>query len=111
MIVEYTRYKIDPERQETFLTEYGKAAESLAASTHCLSYELTQCSEDPAQFILRLEWDSEDGHLKGFRGSPEFRTFFGHVRPYVNDIQEMRHYKLTEVSGRGGAAESSQGAA
>ncbi len=37
--------------------------------------------------------------LKGFRGSPEFASFFRHVGPYVRDILEMRHYALTEVAG------------
>ena len=102
MIVEYTRYKIDAQRREKFLSDYGMAAQSLRESKHCLSYELTQCTEDPDHFVLRLEWDSEEGHLKGFRSSAEFRSFFGYVRPYVQDIEEMRHYNLTAVAGRGG---------
>lgn len=111
MVVEYTRYKIDAKRREQFLESYRLAAKSLEESPHCLSYELTECSEDPTQFILRLEWDSESGHLKGFRTSPEFATFFSQVRPYVNDIQEMRHYQLTDVVGPGGGAERSSEAA
>jgi quinol monooxygenase YgiN len=104
MIVEYTRYKIDPTRREKFLADYKLAADSLKSSTHCLSYELSQCSEDENSFVLRLEWDSEEGHLKGFRNSPEFTSFFSHVRAYVNDIEEMRHYKLTNTVGKGAAA-------
>jgi quinol monooxygenase YgiN len=100
MIVEYTRYKIDEERRDAFLSDYGKAAESLRAAKNCLAYELTQSTEDAGYFILRLEWDSAEGHLKGFRSSPEFRSFFSLVRPYVNDIEEMRHYRLTDVKGR-----------
>jgi len=111
MIVEYTRYKIDTGQQDKFLADYSRAAESLQASKHCLRYELTQCTEDPAYFILRLEWDSEEGHLKGFRTSPEFAAFFTHVRPYVNEMEEMRHYKLTNVAGQGGATETSRHAA
>jgi len=100
MIVEYTRYKIDQSQREAFLDDYRKAAESLRAAENCLAYELTHCSEDEAYFILRLEWDSEEGHLKGFRSSPEFKSFFSLVRPYVIDIEEMRHYRLTDVKGR-----------
>lgn len=44
MLVEYTRYKIDAQRQEKFLADYKLAADALKASAHCLSYELTQCS-------------------------------------------------------------------
>jgi quinol monooxygenase YgiN len=104
MIVEYTRYKIDTQRREKFLADYKLAADSLRASNHCFSYELSQCTEDAGCFVLRLEWDSEEGHLQGFRNSPEFASFFSRVRAYVNDIEEMRHYKLTDAVGRGGAA-------
>jgi hemoglobin len=100
MIVEYTRYKIDEPRRAAFLDDYRKAAESLRAAKNCLAHELTQCTEDEGHYILRLEWDSEEGHLKGFRSSVEFKSFFALVRPYVNDIEEMRHYRLTDVRGR-----------
>lgn len=101
MVVEYTRYKIDAQRREQFLTDYKLAAESLKASNHCLSYELSQCYEDPDHFMLRIEWDSPEGHRKGFRNSAEFQSFFSSVCDYVNDIEEMRHYELTDVVGKG----------
>jgi hemoglobin len=94
VIVEYTRYKIDAERRTAFADAYKKAAEPLKASEQCLAYELTQCGEDPDYYILRIEWSSEEGHLQGFRKSPEFVSFFELVRPYVKDIEEMRHYRL-----------------
>ena len=66
----------------------------MTASPHCLGYELSRCVEDPSSHILRIEWDSLDGHLQGFRKSGEFRTFLQHVQPFVGDIQEMRHYEV-----------------
>lgn len=100
MIVEYTRYRIDESRRGAFLNDYRKAAESLKASKNCLAHELTQCTEDEGHFVLRIEWDSEEGHLQGFRNSAEFKSFFPLVRSYVPDIEEMRHYRLTDVNGR-----------
>ncbi|HKW64426.1 MAG TPA: antibiotic biosynthesis monooxygenase family protein [Candidatus Acidoferrum sp.] len=97
MIVEYTRYKIDENRRVAFVNDYREAAESLKCSKNCLGYELTQCTEDEGYFILRIEWDSEEGHLKRFRNSSEFKAFFPNVRPYDGDIEEMRHYRLTDI--------------
>jgi quinol monooxygenase YgiN len=94
MIVEYTRYRIDEQRRATFEKAYKKAVESLAASRHCLAYEFSHCTEDSEHYVLRIEWDSEEGHLKGFRSSPEFRFFFASIQPYVKDIEEMRHYQV-----------------
>jgi quinol monooxygenase YgiN len=95
MVVEYIRYSIDDPRAEAFEQAYREAGDSLAASEHCERYEVSRCSEDPTQHVVRIEWDSEEGHLSGFRQSPEFRSFFEAVRPFVNDIEEMRHYKVT----------------
>jgi quinol monooxygenase YgiN len=100
MIVEYTRYKIDESRRGAFEKDYQKAGESLTASSHCLAYELSRCAEDPDHYTLRIEWDSEEGHLKGFRSSPEFKTFFQVVQPYVKDIEEMRHYQVISLGGK-----------
>ena len=101
MIVEYIRYKMpDEQSSKKLIAAYEKAQSSLAASSHCLRYELTRCSEDPNSLVLRIEWDSADGHLKGFRTSPEFKTFFAAVQPFLSNIEEMRHYELTTVKSK-----------
>ncbi|MFL5305804.1 MAG: putative quinol monooxygenase [Polyangia bacterium] len=97
MVVEYIRYRIAPERAAGFIEAYQQASASLADSPSCLGYELARCSEDAEQFILRILWQSIDAHLKVFRASPQFQTFFRAIQPYVADIQEMRHYERTAV--------------
>jgi quinol monooxygenase YgiN len=95
MIVEYIRYEI--EDHVTFLSAYGEARVALDRTPSCLAYELARCTEDPRSFILRIEWDSLEGHLKGFRGGPEFAAFFAAVGPFVAAIREMRHYERTDI--------------
>jgi len=99
MIVEYIRYKVAEAQRAAFEAAYEKALPSLQASSHCLGYELSRCVEESGCYILRIEWDSLDGHLKGFRASPEFQSFFAHVRPFVNNIEEMRHYEVMTIKG------------
>ena len=100
MIVEYVRYAIPAERREAFEAGYARAQSALDASPHCLAWDLARCVEDPTQYVLRIEWDSAEGHLQGFRRSAEFRDFLTGVRPFVGDIVEMRHYEPTPVAGR-----------
>jgi quinol monooxygenase YgiN len=97
MIVEYIRYTISAEQCAAFEGAYEQASRSLDASAHCLGYELSRCVDEPGTYILRIEWNSAEGHLRGFRGSPGFRAFFAAVGPYVANIAEMRHYELTAV--------------
>ena len=99
MIVEYIRYGI-AEAHDAFEQAYATAAAVLRESTHCLGYELSRCVDDPTRYILRIEWDSAEGHLQGFRRSPEFRTFYAAIAPYVSHIDEMRHYAVTPVTSR-----------
>ena len=96
MTVEYIRYRVPGDTAE-LEQAYGRAARFLALAPQCADYELSRCTDEPTSYILRIEWDSADGHMQGFRRSPEFRTFFRHIQPYVGDIQEMRHYELTDV--------------
>ena len=98
MVVEYIRYSIDDGRADAFEEAYRQAARALEASEHCKRYEVSRCSEDTTHHVVRIEWDSEEGHLSGFRQSPEFRTFFQAVGPFVNDIEEMHHYNVTLAS-------------
>jgi quinol monooxygenase YgiN len=98
MVVEYIRYSIDSGRAEAFEQAYRSAAEALETSQNCERYEVSRCTEDPSQHVVRIEWDSEEGHMSGFRQSPEFRRFFEAVGPFVHDIEEMRHYQVTLAS-------------
>jgi hemoglobin len=53
--------------------------------------------------MLRIRWTSSEDHLSGFRHSPGFGRFFAAIRPYLSDLEEMRHDAETEVCGSGGA--------
>src|SRR5262249_11036179 len=97
MIVEYIRYLIAEADREAFEAAYRQAQAALTRSPHCLAYELSHCTDDRGSYILRIEWDSSEGHLKGFRSSAEFREFLASVRPFVGAIAEMRHYEVTSV--------------
>lgn len=94
MIVEYIRYNIPDEKAAAFIAAYNDAAEPLLASPNCLGYDVTRCSEDPTKFTVRIHWDSSEGHLKGFRGGPQFPAFFALVKPFFDEIEEMRHYDI-----------------
>jgi quinol monooxygenase YgiN len=104
MIVEYIRYKLADDATEShetasvgFEAAYRAASSSLDASPHCLGYELSHCMDEQSRYILRIEWDSVDGHLTGFRRAPEFASFLAAIKPYISQIEEMQHYTPTSV--------------
>ena len=94
MTIEYIRYIIPKEKHQAFVDDYKKAFEPLKQSAYYKGHELSQCEEEPNRFTLRIEWTSTEDHLKKFRQSEEFRAFLPHVRPYIDLIEEMQHYKV-----------------
>jgi quinol monooxygenase YgiN len=96
MTIEYIRYRLPSDKVSEFRAAYERAGESLRASPVCLGYELSVCSEEEGVFILRIEWTSKDDHLNGFRKSAQFPPFLAEIRPYVPNIEEMRHYERSE---------------
>ena len=50
--------------------------------------------EEPDSFILRIEWDSLDAHMRGFRESPllaEWRSHFYHL---LAGTPKVTHYQV-----------------
>lgn len=97
MVVEYIRYRIAEQEAAAFQGAYRRAAAWLRASPECLGWELCRCEEEPESWVLRIEWTSTEAHLEGFRKGPQFPRFLEEIRPYVGQIQEMRHYQRTSV--------------
>lgn len=94
MVIEYVRYQVPAANHAEFLQAYRAAGADLAASSHCIRHEISQGVEEPDNFVVRIEWDSIEGHEKGFRSSVEFASFFAKVKPYFSNIREMKHYQL-----------------
>ena len=98
MVVEYIRYRIPTEQGKSFAAAYARAASVLDADEHCLGYEVSQGVEEPENWVVRITWDSLEGHEQGFRAAPHFADFFAAVRPFFNAIQEMKHYHVQQTS-------------
>lgn len=101
MVIEYVRFRVPFGAQPSFLDAYSEACEVLSKSPYCLSYELSQCQEEPLLFVLRVEWTSTRDHVGRFRFSSEFRKLIPVIRPYFDNIEETYHYRPTNLtSGR-----------
>jgi quinol monooxygenase YgiN len=94
MIVEYIRYKLQPEQFAAFEEAYINAEEVLNQSPNFLGYEITKGSDEPNNYIVRIHWDSVEGHLSGFRKGAAFPPFYQLVKPFFNNIEEMKHYDV-----------------
>lgn len=98
MVIEYIRYTIPHEQAAAFEAAYAEARTALDSSEHCQSYEIARGVEEPEHYVVRIEWDSLAGHERGFRTGPGFAEFFAAVRPFFDQIAEMRHYEPTTIT-------------
>ncbi len=99
MVLEIIRYLITDGQENQFEADYDKASVYLDTSPHCLSYNLAHSDKEKNRYVMLIEWDSAEGHLQGFRQSPDFGKFYALVKPYFNMIEEMEHYEKTNVGG------------
>jgi quinol monooxygenase YgiN len=97
MIVEYVRYELKAHAPQLLIDAYAQAGEHLRAAPECFGYELTQCEDAPSSVILRIIWESTEAHTLGFRKGPHFLPFLAIIRPFIEEIAEMRHYARTPV--------------
>jgi quinol monooxygenase YgiN len=92
MIPEILRYNIPADQKADFEQDYASAAEQLRANEHCLGYQFLESDKEPGRYLVTLWWDSEEGHIQGFRSSPQFPPFLAIVRKWIPMMEEMEHY-------------------
>lgn len=100
MIVEYIRYALSAHDPDDLVGAYTAAGGHLKGAPECLAFELSACVDEPRTFILRIEWASAEAHMQQFRRGAHFPPFLALVRPFIDEIVEMRHYRLTDVGWR-----------
>jgi heme-degrading monooxygenase HmoA len=96
VVVEYIRYAIAADQAAAFEDAYRRAGVILGADGHCLGHEIARGVEHPDRYVVRIEWDSVEGHEQGFRKSPAFSDFYALVKPFFDEIEEMTHYSPPE---------------
>lgn len=93
--VEIIRYNISQDERSNFENAYIKAGKHLQASEYCLGYQIIHGNDEPNHYMVIIYWTSKEEHMQGFRKSAEFMPFFNLVKPFYNNIEEMKHYDLT----------------
>lgn len=91
MVLEVAVFTVKDGHAELFEQAYAEAREIIATSPGCRSARLTRGVEDPARFVLFVEWDSLEAHTEGFRGSERFTRWRALIGPHFSsaDVQHV----------------------
>jgi heme-degrading monooxygenase HmoA len=57
-------------------------------------HQLQKCIEQPAQYILLVQWDTLEDHTIGFRNSPEYQKWKELLHHFYDPFPIVEHYKL-----------------
>ncbi len=97
MITEIAHITIDPANAAAFEAAVAEAAPAFQNAEGCHGMSLERVIEDPAQYRLRVQWDSVDHHMVTFRNSDAFQIWRGLAGPFFVQPPHVEH---SETAGR-----------
>ena len=96
MVIELATITVIEGQEAAFEAAFAIAQRYIAESPHSLSHTLTRGIEHTSRYVLRIEWDSLEGHTEAFRGSAAFQEYRALLYPLYASPPEVLHYR--EVS-------------
>jgi len=93
MILERAIFAIKPGHAEEFEKAFAKAGPLIRAAKGCRKAEMHRGIENPDSFLLLVQWDDVDAHMKGFRESDAFTQWRALLGPHFAGPPAMEHYE------------------
>jgi heme-degrading monooxygenase HmoA len=90
-VLEIARFDVRPGTEEKFEAAYRQVRPDLVGTPGCRSARLTRGIEDPASYVLLVEWDTLDSHLTNFRESDRFVRWRAALGPYFAVAPSATH--------------------
>jgi len=92
MVLEVALFEVRPGEEEAFAAAYRRACGEVGTTPGCRSVRLTRGVESPSRFVLLVEWDSVDAHLRNFRATDRFVRWRQAVGPYFAAPPTVEHF-------------------
>ncbi len=92
MILEVALIDIEPGQEEAFIAAYAQARSIVAGTPGCRTVRMTRGIESPSRFVLLVEWDSVEAHVKNFRETERFGIWRGLIGPYFAAPPVVEHF-------------------
>lgn len=93
MITEIAYITIDPAKAAAFEAAVAEAAPAFRNAEGCHGMAIERVVEDPAQYRLRVLWESVDHHMVTFRNSDAFQTWRGLAGPFFVEPPRVEHWE------------------
>ncbi|BCB88910.1 antibiotic biosynthesis monooxygenase family protein [Phytohabitans suffuscus] len=92
MVLEVALIDVKPGQEDDFATAYAKGHPVLAGTPGCRSVRMTRGVESPSRFVLLVEWDSVEAHVREFRETERFTTWRSLIGPFFAAPPVVEHF-------------------
>jgi len=93
MIVEHALLTVAPGQESAFEAAMSEALEIITAADGCGGAEVRQQLEDPATFLLLVQWETVAAHMEGFRNSEGFQRWRTLTHPFYVSTPVVTHFR------------------
>lgn len=93
MVLEIAHITAQPGKAEALAAGLVAALPVIRGAEGCQSATVRRQIEDPATFILVIEWETLEHHTVMFRGGPRFAEYRSHIAGLFVDPIVARHYE------------------
>ncbi len=93
MVLEIAQITAQPGKAEELQAGLAAALSVIRGAEGCHSATVRRQVEDPAIFILMVDWETLEHHTVMFRGGPRFAEYRSHIAGLFVDPIVARHYE------------------
>ncbi len=97
MILERAILAVTPGSEREFEAAIEQARHVISRAEGFRSFALHRGIERPSSYLLLVEWETLDDHMKGFRESELFVRWRELIGPYFAADPEVEHYQALAV--------------
>lgn len=93
MITEIATFQAIPGKEDAFAQGIQQGIEIIRSDPGCRAASVQRCIEDPARFMLVVQWESLEAHTTGFRTSPRFAEYRSYINGLFLENPVVHHYE------------------
>ena len=100
MILEHALLPVTAGAEGDFERAFAEAKEIIAGMTGFRGLTLSRCLEQPATYLLLVEWDRLEDHTVGFRESPAYQRWRALLHSFYDPFPEVEHFTTVLTAGQ-----------
>jgi heme-degrading monooxygenase HmoA len=94
MITEHAVLPVIPGQEAEFMETMDRARAIIASAPGFISLRVGRCIEQPANFLLLVEWETLEAHTQGFRNSEAYQEWRALLHHFYDPFPVVEHFEI-----------------